>query len=470
MTSGPDDAGRGRPQRIGRWRIDGVLGSGAMGVVYAGYDEAIERKVAIKTIQAELLNGADVQGWLDRFRQEVRAAGRCQHPNIVTVYDYGEQDGIPYLVMEYVPGRSLRDCLKERSSMPPSAAVAIVAGVLRGLELAHEAGVVHRDIKPGNIIVLPDGQVKVTDFGIARLDTPLGLTQVGSLLGTPGYMAPEQLQGRKADMRGDLFAVGVVLYELLAGLHPFHGADADELIRGQLEDTPRPPSRWNGAVPRDLDPIVARALAKNPEQRFQSAAEFLAALKNLNFTEDGSIPRGEELATVLVSGTQGSPRTLNTGATIFDPALLQRVTAILAEVLGPMSAIMVRREAQRAKHLAELTQALLALLPAEADRPAFARRIRAATGETRFDFTANATSAAPVEVRTSALPTALEPAVLDAAARDLAAHLGPIAKILVRKAAARARTAEELYGLLAEHIAAPAERAAFLKQGARGTR
>ncbi|MCB1768246.1 MAG: serine/threonine protein kinase, partial [Candidatus Competibacteraceae bacterium] len=214
------------PSRIGRYRVMGLLGRGAMGMVYLGHDAAIDRQVAIKTIHRRLLGGEDGIDWLERFRREVRAAGRCLHPNIVTVFEYGEEAGAPYIVMEYVQGREVRDFLKNRQPMPLGNSVAIILQVLRALGHAHAQGVVHRDIKPGNIILLADGMVKVTDFGIARLEMSGSLTQVGTAVGTPGYMAPEQFSGQEADRRADLYAAGVVLFELLTGVRPFPGRGA----------------------------------------------------------------------------------------------------------------------------------------------------------------------------------------------------------------------------------------------------
>jgi serine/threonine protein kinase len=183
------------PPRIGRYRVTGMLGRGAMGVVYRAHDAAIDREVAIKTIHRRLLRGEEGAEWLERFRREVRAAGRCVHPNIVTVFEYGEEAGAPYIVMEYVQGRELRSYLKDRQPLPLANAVAIVIQMLQALGQAHAAGVVHRDIKPANIILLADGQVKITDFGIARLEASSNMTQDGMTVGTPGLHGTGTIQG-----------------------------------------------------------------------------------------------------------------------------------------------------------------------------------------------------------------------------------------------------------------------------------
>ncbi|MCP5134426.1 MAG: serine/threonine protein kinase, partial [Gammaproteobacteria bacterium] len=273
------------PPRVGRYRVIGLLGRGAMGMVYLGHDEAIDRQVAIKTIHRRLLGSEDGVEWLERFRREVRAAGRCLHPNIVTVFEYGEEADAPYIVMEYVQGRELRDYLKSRQPMPLSNTVAIILQVLRALGHAHAHGVVHRDIKPGNIILLADGKVKVTDFGIARLEMSGSLTQVGMAVGTPGYMAPEQFSGQEADRRADLYATGVVLFELLTGIRPFPGRGAGEIMYQVLNELPLQATKLNPRLPPELDAVFAKALAKSPEQRFQNTDEFIIALESLQLVE-----------------------------------------------------------------------------------------------------------------------------------------------------------------------------------------
>src|SRR5215470_5014670 len=207
-------------QTIGRYRVEKLLGSGAMGEVYRAYDPVIDRLVAIKVLRPDLIARGGSDQLMERFRREARAAGRRFHPNIVAIWDFGDDDGTPFLVMEFVEGRNLDQMLKASGPLDPMHSVAIMTQVLRALGFAHESGIVHRDVKPSNIIVLPSGQVKVADFGIARIDAS-DFTIAGDLLGTPAYMAPEQLAGAPVDHRTDLFAAAVILFEIMTGVKPF---------------------------------------------------------------------------------------------------------------------------------------------------------------------------------------------------------------------------------------------------------
>ncbi len=460
MTTDSGDSSKTRPPHIGRYRLTKTLGRGAMGVVYLGYDEAIDRQVAIKTIHRALLEGEDGAEWLERFRREVRAAGRCLHPNIVTVFEFGEEKGIPYIVMEYVQGRELRDYLKERQPLPLANAVAVAVQVLHALDHAHACGVVHRDIKPGNIILLPDGQVKVSDFGIARMEAASGMTQHGMTVGTPAYMAPEQFGGREVDRRADLYATGVVLFETLTGVRPFAGGSASDLMYKVLHDSPQPVTRVNPRLPTELDAVLAKALAKSADQRFQNAGEFIAALEKLRLVEREVTVDGSTLIRVApVQAPEPPPSNVPAG---WDPVMLAQAERFLTEILGPVAKVLVRRTALQVSSPAELVQRLRASVPNEPDRLLFERRMRGVLGGTIGGAkTMGSTSAAS---QMSASLGSFDQATLETARRDLAVYLGPIAKVLVKQAAIKAGTPLELYQRLAEHIPAAADRAAFLKR------
>jgi len=266
------------PHHLGKYEITEVLGQGAMGVVYRGFDPGIRRTVAIKTIRRELVEGErHAAAMLARFRNEAQAAGKLAHPGIVAVYDYGEDASVSYIAMEYVEGNSLREYIGRGTRFAERDAVSIMSQLLEALAHAHERRVWHRDIKPGNVIVMRNGRVKIADFGIARIEAS-ELTQTGVMMGSPGYMAPEQYAAAQIDHRADLFASGVVFYQLVTGAKPFVGTAEQvsyatchtEPLRASLAD---PGKGWER-----YDPVIAKALSKKPEDRFQSAEAFRAAV------------------------------------------------------------------------------------------------------------------------------------------------------------------------------------------------
>jgi serine/threonine-protein kinase len=264
-------------ESLGKYEIRRELGRGAMGVVYEGYDSMIKRIVALKTIRADQLGGENAETIVARFRREAQAAGRLNHPNIVAIYDFGEDQGVWYIAMEYIKGRELKDYFQANERFAPADIVRIMTQILAALGYSHRLGVVHRDIKPANIFLLDDGTVKVADFGIAHIESST-MTQVGSVLGTPSYMSPEQILGLPIDGRSDLFSAGVILYQFLTGERPFTGSSTVTMHK-VLEEDPLPPSRFNVQVPGAMDAVVRKALAKRPDDRYQNAEEFADALR-----------------------------------------------------------------------------------------------------------------------------------------------------------------------------------------------
>ena len=265
-----------RPDKIGKYKIVGELGKGGMGVVYKGHDPVIRRDVALKVIHRRDLDPQDAESVLERFKREAQAAGNLSHPNIVAIYEYGEDGEYAFIAMECVVGKSLRDHLvggyrPELRSFPE-----ILVQLLEGLEYSHSRGVIHRDIKPGNVLVSEMGIAKISDFGIARFETS-HLTLMGEVLGTPYYMAPEQFDGAPADERSDIYSAAVIVYEVLTGRRPFEGQGA-ALMRQVLENPPPVPSSIEPRLPPEMDRVLLRALAKRPEGRFRSARQFLEAL------------------------------------------------------------------------------------------------------------------------------------------------------------------------------------------------
>jgi serine/threonine-protein kinase len=266
------------PHHLGKYEITEVLGQGAMGVVYKGFDPGIRRTVAIKTIRRELVEGERAAAaMLARFRNEAQAAGKLAHPGIVAVYDYGEDAAVAYIAMEYVEGNSLREYIGRGTRFAERDAVSIMSQLLEALGHAHERRVWHRDIKPGNVIVMRNGKVKVADFGIARIEAS-ELTQTGMMMGSPGYMAPEQYAAAQIDHRADLFAAGVVFYQLITGAKPFVGT-TEQVSYATCHSEPLRPSLADpGKGWERYDPVIAKALSKKPEDRFQSAEAFRAAI------------------------------------------------------------------------------------------------------------------------------------------------------------------------------------------------
>ena len=266
----------------GRYDIKESLGAGGMGVVYRAFDRELQEPVAIKTLRPEAMAGGTVA--LDRFKQEIRLARRIAHRNVVRTYDLGEQNGMYYLTMEYVEGTSLKQLIVTRGKLPVAVTLTVGKQLCRALEVAHAEGVIHRDIKPQNIVVEPSGFLKVMDFGIARLANPpqgKGLTEAGTSIGTPDYMSPEQLSGAELDPRSDLYAAGVVLFECLTGRVPFEAETTWALVAKHLEEEPPDPRKFNADVPPELAAVILKAMAKTPADRYATAAELHDALARI---------------------------------------------------------------------------------------------------------------------------------------------------------------------------------------------
>ena len=268
----------GHPETTGKYRLGEVVGEGAMGVVYKAFDPHIERVVAIKVIKRDQVSESQWAELQARFQREAKAAGRLLHPNIVTVHEYGEDGGSPYLVMEYMEGVSLAQYIKQKGRLSVKESYSIMKKLLDALEYSHSKGVIHRDIKPQNVFILENLEVKLSDFGIAKMESS-DLTKPGMVLGTPVYMSPEQIRAEKVDARSDLFSAGVIFYEMIAGERPFAGAQLATLIHKILNETPRDPCSLNPDLPEAFRDIFAKALAKKPEERYQTARQFLTALQ-----------------------------------------------------------------------------------------------------------------------------------------------------------------------------------------------
>ena len=317
-------------KQLGRYRIVSELGRGAMGIVYRAEDPLLNRTVAIKCII--LMDDPAVRADYEaRFFQEAKAAGGLNHPNLVTIHDVGREGDIAYMAMELLEGTDLR-ALIERGPVPLPHALEIMAQAADGLALAHEHGVVHRDIKPGNIMVVRGRVAKVMDFGIARVRASDVKTQTGAILGSPRYMSPEQVTGQPADRRSDIFSLGVVLYELATGEPPFTAPTVTQLMHVIATATPRAPSASNPAIPPMLDLIVARALQKQPAARYQSAADLAADLRAC-LAEVAGAPPPQPASSAVTAPLDGS----TTGAAQVDVPLVKTIGSV-QDPAGPVSA------------------------------------------------------------------------------------------------------------------------------------
>jgi serine/threonine protein kinase len=280
-----------------RYRVERQLGAGGMATVYLARDTELDRPVAIKVLADNLSADSEIR---ERFLREGRLAGRLSHPNVVAVFDAGEEDGRPYIVMEHVEGETLADALGRRGRFPPQEAVEVMLQACAGLEHAHEAGLVHRDVKPRNLLLREDGTVKVADFGIARSGDSTRLTLAGTILGTAAYLAPEQAAGEEVGPAADVYALGAVLYELLGGSPPFEVDSLEELAQHYRGEPALPVRDLPAEVPAEVEEVVMRALARLPEYRPQSAAELAAELRAALGREATTIVREREPPTEVL--------------------------------------------------------------------------------------------------------------------------------------------------------------------------
>ncbi len=267
-------------KKIGKYTVLGILGKGGMGIVYKALDPDIEREVAIKTIRFDtLVDGTEKDDMMTRFVREAKAAGRLSHPNITTIYDVCREKDVTYIVMQFVEGQSLQGLIDSGRKFPPSEIIQLIKPLCDCLDYAHESGIVHRDIKPGNILIEKSGKPYLADFGVARIETST-LTQSGTTVGTLSYMSPEQVKGQTVDSRSDIFALGVILYELLAGKKPFAGDNLSTIVYKIVHEEPERITAVNKDLPRGYEMVIQKALAKNPEDRYQNCREIFADLEN----------------------------------------------------------------------------------------------------------------------------------------------------------------------------------------------
>jgi serine/threonine-protein kinase len=484
------------PAQLGKYTISEVLGKGAMGVVYKGFDPHIRRTVALKTIRKDLVDDEQEATLLARFHNEAQAAGRLSHPGIVGVYEWGEEGDVAFLAMEYVEGNSLREYFVRGTRFDTRDTVSVMVQVLDALQHAHEQGVWHRDIKPANIIVMKNGKLKIADFGIARIDSS-NLTQIGAIMGTPGYMSPEQYSGASVDWRADLFSAGVVMYQLLTGERPFTGS-AESIAYKVCHEKPRPPSEVDPArCSEQFDAVVMAALAKKPEDRFQEARAFRDAVLEAHAAPANPTLSEETVLNVPVRSTAqlepsmpsqpsrpsqppqasqpsqpsqssqppgSAPGTESLAVKTVPPpgweaAALKQIEQQLARFVGPVARVLVKRGATQTTDVGQLYRMLAENLANPDERKAFLAG-QSASVAAADPGAAGATAA--TRAPATGLTTQLTPEAIEQATKRLAAYLGPIAKVVAKKAVAQASGRRQFCLLLAESLANPKDRAQFL--------
>jgi len=475
------------PSHVGPYLIRGVIGSGAMGVVYLAHDPAIDRPVVIKTIHRRLLeSGDDEPGLAARFRVEAQAAGRLAHRNIVAVHQFGEDEDGAYIVMEYVAGRNLREYIHAPRKLEVPQVLCLMLQLLDGLHYAHERGVVHRDIKPANLLIADDGRLKITDFGIARTESS-NLTRANVVIGSPGYIAPEQYTDRSVDRRVDVFSAGVLLYQMLSGTTPFAGTD--EAIMYKIVYEPHQPLSevTKDAALQPFDAVLDRALAKDPAHRYPTALAVRTALLGLA-TEavPDALPAERVLPPPLAgleskstgpklgdsagpSGTSARPVASQPPAppaakshpgtgppstpvpTGWDSAALAEVERELAEHIGPVARVVVRRAARGLRSVAAVRLAVAASIVDFEAR----QRFLAPAGRAPAAATIRAAGPVPAtpaeDEAASGLP--MQGSDVDKATAALLPSLGPIARVVARRCAANAHTREQFVARVLEQLA-----------------
>lgn len=460
------------PERLGKYPITGVLGKGAMGTVYRGYDTVIQRPVAIKTIRKELIEEDEkAESLAGRFRKEAQAAGALNHPGIVAIYEYGEDDRYAYIAMECVEGNSLRDYLARSATFDERDTVSIMSQLLDALHYAHGHSIWHRDVKPANIIIMGNGRIKLADFGVARIESS-DRTHASVVMGTPGYIAPEHYLGQLTDHRMDIFAAGVLFYVLLAGQAPFRGRP-EAIMHDVCYVDPEPPStvdplhRW----PK-YDAIVARAIQKNPAARFANAAEFRAAILAAY-----ARPVSEAISEATIIATRAQPIPLESSSpslqktsvlgtslptpTGWDASVLAKVDVELARFVGPVARVLVRRAAREHRDLRSLVAAVSTSIEARQDREAF---VFAMTGQRSVMPALVAATTATDQPGFQPAGPPLTAQELERATRLLTTYIGPIAKVVTKRAASEGVSRREFFSRLAQSLDSEAQRERFLRE------
>lgn len=460
------------PATIGRYVVENLVGIGGMGQIFKAHDPEIRRSVAIKLISTRLMSGTDSEEYIRRFRREAQAAARCAHPNIVAIYDFALHEGQPFMAMEFVYGVSLRQALDAAPVMAVPDAIGIMLQVLDALASAHELGVIHQDIKPANIMLTPEMRVKVADFGISRF-VNAEVTSISSSMGTPNYMSPEQCLGDAMDGRSDIFSAGATLFEMVAGMRAFPGHNlADVTHRIRFDRLPLLPAPVRAAAPR-LQLVLERAMEKQPEDRFHTGKEMAEALRQVlggfgdqkeDKTRVSSIGSPVMSSTAIPPDLQNAMRS-DTGSgqlpygSQIDPETLRALEDKLVGYVGPIARVLVRTTAGRSRSVSDLCSQLALSVNDQAERERFRREV-----DSLIRGRPSLASGPPSRGDRSGPRDRLPEDELERVQAALTQYVGPIARVLVRRATADAASVEALWLSLSNHIESPAERSAFLRQ------
>jgi len=441
------------PETIGKYQIRSSLGEGAMGVVYEGFDPDIERRVAIKILHPHLVTEKNGAEFLERFKRE--AAARCIHPNIVMVLEYGQDGDMPFIVMEFVEGASLADIVKSGKAISLQKTLSIISQLLKALHAAHQLSIVHRDIKAANVMILKEGgSVKLADFGIARIAESPELTMTGAVVGTPKYMAPEQMFGLKVDARADLFSVTMVFLDLLALLPKSPAVPRSSLP--EIGNLP-PNNRIDYSIlyPTALIPVLQKGLSATQAERYQSAREFVDGIKNVlpklkaasaaASNEATAVARKSTPPAQTSQATQAAQRSRSVAA---NPGELDSMTNLLVDYVGPIAKNIMVAYDRANTPVDELATSISREIPELEERQEFLKRWESISG-TRIDSTRVSN---PSTLTSTTEARSFDDEMLKKMGEDYAGYIGPLAKRLVQHHASTTSNLEQLVELLAREI------------------
>ncbi len=443
------------PATIGKYRIKSLLGEGAMGLVYEGLDTAIDRKVAIKTLHTHLINKRDGKEFLERFQREAKSAARCTHQNIVTIHEYGEDQGQPFIAMEYIDGLSLYDILQQNQKISLKNTLSIVSQILKAIHAAHKLGVIHRDIKTANIIQCKDSNViKLADFGIARFAENNSMTLTGAIVGTPRYMAPEQMFGLKVDERADLFSVAMVFIELLTALPDKHvyASSALPVLQGLPQNNK---INYSCHYPTALIPVLQKALACKATDRYQSAREFALAIHQAI----QKIRKSTNSPAVNVEAAANSSE-----SDAINHEDLDSLSQILSHYIGPVAKNVLRQQTTVHDSLSGLVTAVSMEIPENSQRVEFIKKWEINRGKNSLSRAAGLNSLSHSSYSSLSSTISFDENTIQKISQDYIQYIGPFAPRMVDYYSQNSTDKEQFIQNLASEIPDQKTRDEFTKK------